>query len=128
MSVDEKREKVLESLYEEMLHKSNYHYDKDLAEVIKALEAARLAEKEFELKDAEVLTENANAVEARKLEDKIKLRELVVNTAVTLGQAALWATIFVLQMEATRKFEETGTETSAVSRWLKQSFPKMRLL
>lgn len=128
MSVDEKREQVLEAIYEEMAHKSNYNYDKSLAEIIKALEAARLAEKEFELKDSVALTDNANAVEDRQQENKIKLRELITSSCLTIAQTAVWALIFVAEMSATRKFEETGVETSAVSRWLKSSFPKVRLL
>ena len=154
MSVDKKREEVLESLYEEMAHKSNYTYDKTLAETIKALESARAAEKEsklkenesqikakemqlkeqelqlrekeFNLKDAVALTDNANAEIDRKQEDRIRLRELVVNSVVALLPALVWGTIFVVELTATRKFEETGTETSAASRWLKNSFPKVK--
>lgn len=154
MSVDEKREKVLELIYEEMAHKSNYAYDKTLAEMIKALESARqaekehelktaisekddanakadrelkereleLAEKEFELKDTLALTDNANA----EMDREARFKELLVNSALTLGNALLWGIIFVGELKATRKFEETGTETSAASRWLKSSFPKVR--
>lgn len=123
MSVGEQREKVLERLYEEMSRKSNFSYDEDLAKVITALESARVAEKEFELKDTLALTDNANA----DMDRELRFRELIVNTCVTAGQALLWGLIFVAELKATRRFEQTGTETSAASRWLKNSFPKVRL-
>lgn len=155
MSVEEKREKVLELIYEEMAHKSNFSYDKTLADVVKSLESARLAdqelafkkaeaetseeqenrdfelkekelalkEKEFELKDALALTDNANA----EMDRAARKRELIVTSCITAGQAILWGLIFVHELSMTRKFEETGTELSAASRWLKNSFPKVRL-
>ncbi len=159
MSVNEKRRKVIDAIYEEMSHASNHSYTKELAEIIKTLEAAELAEKEFELKedatraefvnaerdfdlkeqdldlrereleikDRAAATDEVNAQTDREVQDKAKLRELIVNAAITIGQAALWGAIFVHELKATRIFEVEGTETSAAGRWLKNSFPKVRL-
>ena len=124
MSVEKKREEVLESIYEEMSHKSNFSYDKNLADTIKALEAARLADKEFKLKDDVALTDNANKEIDREHEERLKRRELIVNACVAAGTTIFWGLIFICELTATRRFEETGTETSVASRWLKNSVPK----
>lgn len=159
MSVKDERKKVLEMIYKEMGRHSNYSYPKELADIIKTLEAAEAAEREFELKelDAEVnnanterdfdlreqefdlkerelelrkelaAAESTNAQLARELENTIKLRELITHACITIGQAALWGAIFVHELKATRLFEVEGTETSAAGKWLKNSFPKVRL-
>lgn len=159
MSMKEERQKVLALIYEEMSRNSNFHYTKELAEIVKTLEAAELAdreaelksriaeaesdnkEREFDLKEQELdlkereleikqrsmLADRNDANLDRELQDKIKLRELIVNSCITIGTTALWGLIFVHELKATRTFEMTGTEVSAASRWLKNAFPKVRL-
>ncbi len=159
MSMKEERRKVLELIYKEMSHASNYSYPKELADIVKALEAAELAEREAELKSKLAEAENSNkerefdlkeqeldikereleikhqamlaeredAKKDRELQEKARLRELIVNSCITVGTTALWGLIFVHELRATRKFEMTGTEVSAASRWLKNAFPKVKL-
>lgn len=136
-----KREAVLEKLYDELLEKDvpdalaeytmcgpdgkkaqNY-----LVQLIQTLENANAADDDIHLKADIVELDNANKSIEVMHNDRNELTKILVTAIVTMVTNVAWGIIFTKELEATRLFEVEGTETSAASRWLKQSFPKMRL-
>lgn len=155
-SVKQKREQVLETIYDKLYEEGLDDFmpnadstsvgpdgklriesqkNAPIVQLIVALENANAAdeenaikEKELSLKEDTLAFENAHHEIDRKHDDRNELIRLVVTSGVTLVTSVLWGVIMVHEMRATRLFEVEGTETSAVGRWLKQSFPKPRLL
>ncbi len=124
MSVEDKREQLLERIYDEMLDMDSLSLEEAhrLVDVAEKLENARDDDRDrvqqAELNDLEVIE--------RTQQDKNRRREAIATICVTAATNILWAILMTHEMHATRKFEETNVETSSVSKWLKNSFPKIR--
>lgn len=141
--IKQKREAVLEKIYDELLDGgldefkstagTGFGNDAKKAQnpkvqLIVALENAAIAEGELELKSEELEFNNAHHQIDKEEHEKEERAKLIANAAVSLVTSALWAVIFVHELRQTRLFEVNGTETSAAGKWLKQAFPKMRVL
>lgn len=139
MSIREKREAVLEKIYDELLEgdlddfKQNGYpgFGSDakkgqqpLVQLIGTLESANAAEREVQIKDDSLGFDNAHSELERQQEERTELIKLLVTSGITIATNLVWGMIFVHELNATRLFEKDGTETSAAGRWLKQSFPK----
>jgi cellobiose-specific phosphotransferase system component IIA len=152
MGVEQKREAVLEKIYDELLEDDGLtdfvncciystnaegkkgSFKHPYLDLLSSLENARAQElelklkaKEAQLKDDAQLFENANKEIDRKHEFKTELLKLAVTSGVSAITTAMWGLIFVHELKATRVFELDGTEGSAAGRWLKNSFPKPRV-
>lgn len=155
MSVKQKREQVLERLYDELLAQDKIvdqtysddetggkkKKDNTTVQLVVALESARsndedndLKEKDLDIKERDLelrgdilAFDNANKEIDREAEQRRELIRLACTAGVTIITNVAWGMIFVHELRATRQFEVDGTETSAAGRWLKQSFPKMKL-
>lgn len=125
MSVEDKREQVLSRLYDEMqnLHSLASDEAAKLADIASTLERARESDlnraQDADLKDIEVIKETQ--------EDKNRRREAIASICVTAVTNVMWALVMTNEMHRTRMFETDGIETSSVSKWLKSSFPKIRM-
>ena len=140
MSIKQKREAVLEKIYDELLEgdfgefkasdRSGFGTDAKRAQqnpmiqLIATLESANANEEENELKGETLAFDNAHREIDRQHADRSELMKLLVTSGITIATNIAWGLIFVHELEATRRFEIDGTETSAAGRWLKQSFPK----
>lgn len=140
MSVEKKREEVLERLYDELLEqdkvtkpvilidaKGGQRAEIPAVQLVVALENARSNDEDIALKGDVLAFDNANKVEDRDAERKRELMRLAATAGVTLVTNIVWGIIFVHELRATREFEVDGTETSAAGRWLKTSFPKVKM-
>lgn len=139
MSIKEKREAVLEKIYDEMLEgdlddfKQNGYSgfgsdakkgQQPLVQLISTLESANAAEEEARIKEDALDFDNAHNELERQQEKWMELIKLFVTSGITIATNIVWGMIFIHELNATREFETNGTETSAAGRWLKQSFPK----
>lgn len=126
MSVEDKREKVLERIYDDMLGMDSLTLEEaerlsDIADTLeKARDNDRRRVQEAEIKDLEVIEQTQ--------QDKGRRREAIATVCVTAITNIAWGFFMAYEMYATRKFEEENVETSSVSKWLKNSFPKFRAL
>ena len=144
MDIEKKRNEVLLGIYDEMSRTANSGYEKTLADIVKAMEGTRTSEEELRLKQRELdlkereiklkediaLLESANAIENRKLEriDKVlDAVKIVLEVGTKVGLGIFWSRFFASELTQTRLFEVENTETSAASRWLKNSLPKVKL-
>ena len=124
MSVTEKREEVLERVYDDMLSMDCLSSDeaKALASIANTLEHAREQERcriqDAEIKDLEVI-ENTQREKNRRI-------ETIVSICMPAITNAIWIFVMAYEMHATREFEVKNVETSSVSKWLKSLFPKIR--
>lgn len=139
-NVKQKREEVLERLYDELLAqdkvtqtveivdaKGGKRVEIPAVQLVVALENARSNDEDIALKGDILAFDNANKVEDRDAERKRELMRLAATAGVTLVTNIVWGIIFVHELRATREFEVDGTETSAAGRWLKTSFPKVKM-
>lgn len=139
MGIKDKREAVLEKIYDELLKgdlddfKQNGYpsFGSDakkgqqpLVQLIDTLEKANTAEEEAHIKEDALDFDNAHNELERQQEERTELIKLLVTSGITIATNLVWGMIFVHELNATRLFEKDGTETSAAGRWLKQSFPK----
>ena len=126
MSVEDKREKVLERIYDDMLDMDSLALEEAerLSDIADTLERARDNDlcriQEADVKDLEVIE--------RTQQDKSRRREAIADICATAITNIVWTFFMAYEMYATRKFEEENVETSSVSKWLKNSFPKFRAL
>ena len=142
MSLKQKREAVLEKLYDELLEDDlddfiarTYSGDgtgdkrrqDPTVQLIVALENANSSDKEIDLKGDVLAFDNANKEIDRDAETKRELARILITAGVTIVTNVAWGMIFVHELKATRQFEIDGTETSAAGRWLKTSFPKVKM-
>lgn len=88
---------------------------------------ADLREREIELRGDEIEFNNAHHQIDAKNNTRNELIRLGVTSGVTLVTSLIWGAIFVHELKATRQFEVEGTEVSAAGKWLKNSFPKVKL-
>lgn len=145
MSVEQKREQVLEKIYDELLEGDLDEFmpnaysaaDSDgrktpkqvpVVQLIVALENAKANDEEVAVKQDALEFDNAHHEIDRQHNDRNELVKVLATAAVNIAINVAWGMIFVHELKATRKFEIDGTEVSAAGRWLKQSFPKMRML
>jgi len=139
-NVKQKREEVLERLYDELLAqdkvtqtveivdaKGGKRVEIPAVQLVVALENARSNDEDIALKGDILAFDNANKVEDRDAERKRELVRFAATAGVTLVTNLVWGVIFVHELRATREFEVDGTETSAAGRWLKTSFPKVKM-
>mgnify|MGYP006988905875 CR=1 FL=1 len=139
MGIKQKREAVLEKVYDELLDsdleefkteaRSGFGTDtrksqNQLVQLVVALEDAEAKDGELAVKSEELTFENANHEIDVEHEDRSELIKLLVTSGITILTNVVWGMIFIHELNATREFERDGTETSAAGRWLKQSFPK----
>ena len=122
----ERKDRDLEIKYKEL--------EQDLAMKSRELELKskdlELKDRDLDLKGEALAFDNAHYEidkEHKERSDRGELAKTIVSTFITLATNVVWGMIFVHEMQATRLFEVEGTETSAAGRWLKQSFPKVRL-
>ena len=143
-NVKQKREQVLEKVYDELLENgvtdlmpsTTIHGVLDdkkqrqapIVQLIVALENANAAEEDLRLREDILDFDNAHKEIERKHNDRNELIKLGVTAGITIVSNVVWGMIFVHELQATRQFEIDGTETSAAGRWLKQSFPKFHML
>ena len=141
--VKQKREQVLEMLYDELLEDgldefkpvaySSFGSDSKKGQqpkiqLIIALEDARAKEMELELKNETLEFDNAHHEIDKNQHAKEELVKVLVTSGITVLVNVAWLMLYKHELAQTRIFEVEGTETSAAGKWLKQSFPKMRTL
>ena len=137
MSIKEKREAVLEKIYDELLEGGLDDFKPEtrsfgtdgkkgpqMVQLIVALEDAEAKEAELAAKSEELAFDNANHEIDVEHDDRKELIKILVTSGITIVTNVIWGVIFVHELKQTRLFEVEGTETSAAGRWLKQSFPK----
>lgn len=142
-NVREKREQVLEKLYDKLLESNLDEFKLNaysgsgpegkkgqhpMVQLIATLEEAKAADEKIVLEGDVLAFDNANHEIDRTHEAKMEVAKLLATAGVTVITNVAWGMIFVHELKATRQFEVDGTETSAAGRWLKNSFPKMRTL
>lgn len=124
MSVEDKREQVLERIYDKMLVLDSLSEEEAyrLSGIAEKLEGARDDDRDraqrAEHDDMEVIE--------RTQQEKSRRREAIVSICITAATNVMWTFFMAYEMHKTRKFEEKNVETSAVSKWLKNMFPKIR--
>lgn len=90
-------------------------------------ETTELQKRDLAVKEDALAFDNAKHDIDIKHEDRREIAKLVISSAITVAGTVVWATLFAQELEQTRVFEVKGTETSAASRWLKSSFPKVKM-